>query len=110
MTYQRWGATKFLRNRLRLAIDSKYNAAAEHNLQQMPLGVEREQVDMEIFIDLTRLAFKKDMSQPDVDAILKRASVIVNTTDYVCCRLAAQAQVIRCRMPDSMLTEDGGAK
>ena len=79
-------------------------------LQQMPLGTEQEEVDTDIFMDLIRPAFKKDMIQPDVDAVLKRASIIVNTKNYVYYKLAAADRIVRSRMPPSMLTEEGGAK
>ena len=48
--------------------------------------------------------------RPDMDAILKRASVIVNSKDYFYVKVAGVDRLVRHRMPESMLTLAGGNK
>ena len=81
MTYQRWGASKFVRGQLRIACDNKYDEDADPPGDMAPF-VETEHVTMNTIYNLIQPAFPK-FQRPDVDAILKRASFIINSKRFV---------------------------
>ena len=77
-------------------------------------GIEAEQIGMEYVYDLIKPAFPK-VQRPDLDAILKRACLIINSKKHFYVKLAADMNVWRYPMSivrgrPSMLTQEGGER
>ena len=104
MTYQRWGATKFVRGQMRIACDNKYDENAEPAAGMLP-GQNTEDVDMAIIYDLIKPACPK-LGRSDTDAILKRATFVINSGDYIYIKIAGNAQPYCLRNDQSFLTEE----
>ena len=66
---------------------------------------ENPDLDLDAFLNAIRPAFPPHMCKPDVMAVLKRASVILNTKDYIYVKLAAMPEVERFNVEGSYLTE-----
>ena len=110
LTYQRWGGAKFIRNQLRIAIDNKHDDSMETDMNDIYPGTERMLVPQNLFYDLIKPAFKKDITVPDLEAILKRACFVVITKSYFYVKVAAQDLIYRYRKPDSLLTPEAGTR
>ena len=76
-TKERWGAAEFVRNQLRLAADNKCDFSAEPTLED--LGFNSGAVPYAAFLDMIKPAFPKDILQGDIEAMIKRAVVVVST-------------------------------
>ena len=77
MTYQRWGATTFVRGQLQVACGSKYAPDAEPDHSMQP-GDLLENADLETFLAPLRAAFP--VRRPELDVIVKRTSFIATST------------------------------
>jgi hypothetical protein len=96
MTRQRWGATKFTKGQVRMAADNKYDADAEpfqtvvenHVGKKMPLVLGYTGTSHETFMEMIALALPSDISPANIEAILKRTSVVLNTEWWVYVRPA----------------------
>eukprot|EP00933_Yihiella_yeosuensis_P072374 TRINITY_DN80759_c0_g1_i1.p1 TRINITY_DN80759_c0_g1~~TRINITY_DN80759_c0_g1_i1.p1 ORF type:complete len:647 (-),score=98.99 TRINITY_DN80759_c0_g1_i1:552-2492(-) len=112
MTRERWGASKFVMNQLRIAIDNKYDE--EKVNPNFPEDAVEQEVAMQDLIAIIKPAFV-NVAAPDLDAILKRASLIVNTKQFFYVKLAEVPTVKRYRMPRlrnglaTLLTPQAGA-
>ena len=98
MTRERWGAAKFVRGQARFACDNKYDPAA--------IDDEDPNLTLDTFLAAIRPAFPPNMCKPDVMAILKRASVILNTRDHIYVKLAARPEIERFDNEGSYITEE----
>ena len=93
MTRERWGAAKFVRGQARFASENMYDEQAVpswddwRGLNVLPEKKAKEKRNQFLF-DMLRPTFPKGMSKANVNAILKRATVVMNTKDYVFERLA----------------------
>ena len=98
-----------MRNQLRIAIDNKYDESAESSIPEMAIGIEKDRIAMNAFYDLIKPSFKANTCRPDIDAVLKRASYIVNSKTYFYVKIAASDVVHRIRnVTGSMLTQEAG--
>jgi hypothetical protein len=95
MTRERWGASKFVRGQLRIAIDNKYDPRGEPDGEMLGTS---ENVEMNYIYDMIRPAFPK-VGTPDLEAILKRSCLIINSKKYFYVKLAAQPTATRYAMP-----------
>ena len=75
-TKEQWGAAEFVRNQLRLAADNKCDFAAEPTIED--LGFSSGAVPYAAFLDMIKPAFPRDISQGDVEAMMKRAVAVVS--------------------------------
>ena len=87
MTRERWGATKFALGEPRLATDNKLDPNMEPDVH--PGG----EISVEQFLGMAGPAFPKGAVLPDIMAILKRATVIINTKNFVYVKIGGQARV-----------------
>ena len=104
MTRERWGAAKFVRGQARFAADNKYDADMIPEGESTPWPT--TEVDLRAFLNIIRPAFPKDMCQPDIMAVVKRASVILNTKEYVYVKLAAQPGIKRYPIDGPYITDE----
>ena len=88
-TKERWGASCWVRNQLRLAADNKIDLKSEPSLQDSLLQHLRP-ISHTVFYQMIRPAFDKDALQGDIDAVVKRATVIVNTELKIYVRLPGE--------------------
>ncbi|CAK0886732.1 unnamed protein product [Prorocentrum cordatum] len=85
MTTERYSSTKFDGKEHRSAGDNKVDLAAEPHItldgQRYPqsAGFGYTGISYEVFSKMIRPAFHVEMSQPDIDAVLRRVQVYVNT-------------------------------
>ena len=85
-----------MRNQLRIAVDNKYD---EDCVKPDDFFMDVSQdVPMADIYDLIEPAFPR-VALPGLEAILKRASLIVNTKDFFYVKLAEVATAKRYRMP-----------
>ena len=111
MTYQRWGASKFVRNQFRIANANTYDSQAEATIPDMFQGDEVDRIPKAKFYELIEPALMKNTSKQDVGALLKRACFIVVSKKYVYVKKGAQDVVIRYRNESgSLLTPEAGAR
>ena len=61
---------------------------------------------LDTFLAAIQPAFPPNMCKPDVMAILKRASVILNTRDHIYVKLAARPEIERFDNEGSYITEE----
>ena len=101
MVYARWGASKFTQHQCRFAADNKFDADAEPQGPEVPSET--------MLLDMMRTAFPVGTSMPDKEAVLKRATVILNTSNYLYVRRCGlKQQVVRYELGASFLNEDAG--
>ena len=94
---------------MRIACDNKYDENGESAGDMLP-GQNTEDIDMAVVYDLIKPAFPK-LGRPDLDAILKRASFMINSKEYVYIKIAGNAQPYRLRNTDhSFLTPEAGRR
>ena len=111
MTYQRWGASKFVRNQFRVANANAYDEGVERDLPIMYPTDEFDNIAKDKFYNLIEPALMKNTSKPDVDALLKRATFIVVSKNFIYVKRAAQEEVIRFRnVEQNLLTDEGGLR
>ena len=99
MVYARWGAAKFVRGQARFAADNTYNpAAVPSNEDWLKANTGTQENRMEstttILLDMILCAFPKDISRPNIMAMLKRVSIVLNTDDWIFYRLAGTKQIV----------------
>ena len=82
MSKERWGASKWIRGRLRILIDSSYNIEGEpkHNLNEVLHGM---------FLSIIDTAFMPGLEKPHYMALLKRANFIVASKGWLYVRPAS---------------------
>ena len=81
MVFARWGAVKWVGGEPRAICDNRFDSLAEPN-DEWP------SVKHDVFVQLVRCAFDEKALPADIDAILKRSMIIVNTDRWVYYRKA----------------------
>ena len=106
MVWARWGATKFAKHQFRAIADNKVMEDAEPGIGERTdggLGIKPCH-----FVDMIRPCFPKDASRSDIDALLKRASWVVNTEASIYIRRAGvSSKVERVSNEGPVLTPQG---
>ena len=92
MSYERWGAAKWVRNQLRIGLDNKWDTAIEELV--MTRNPEAPLMTYEEFMDMIKPALPKNISQADAAAVVKRTSVVVNGKKRVWVKLAKETRVM----------------
>ena len=79
MSKERWGAAVFRKNQLRIACENKWDPAAEPG----PDNKERCFITHAEFCSMVRPAMHQACTPSDLEAVCKRASFIVNSSQWV---------------------------
>ena len=109
MTYERWGATKFVRGQSRFAGENDYNAAAEPSNTEWTFIMGNRDKSEEVFLDMLKPTFPKELSIPNVRALLKRTTIILNTKNYIYVRMAGlETMVTRHHNIEHYITKEAG--
>ena len=77
MSWARWGAVKWVQNQPRALAANAYEAGVGEGESFIPL------LKFETFWEMVRPCLCKEATKADVDAILKRATFLVNTKQFV---------------------------
>lgn len=109
MTRERWGASKYVQGQLRIVCDNAFDQNADRDLPPIPFGQASDTVPMHVFMDIVKPAWPKT-GFANVEALLKRASIIVNTERFVYLKLAASPNIQRFNKYPSYLSSNGGAR
>ena len=108
MVYARWGAAKFVKQQFRVVCDNKLDVGAEPDADKR-----REYGDTipeEIFLDMLKPSFPQGAGSADIEALLKRATWMINTASCVYVRLAGvDSKVDRTIHDGAVLTKRGAA-
>ena len=94
MAYARWGAAKFVRGQARFGGDNAYDEEAEPSNSTWVDGTfgvpdkERRFNSNKFLLDMVRPAFPRNLSRPNVGAMLKRCTIMLNTTKFLYVRMA----------------------
>ena len=83
MVRARWGASKF--HGPRIGCDNTFDPSIKINKE---LGM-----DLETFLQLIAPCFKRGFGEPNVLAVLKRATVVVNTETHVVIKFAGKEEI-----------------
>ena len=93
-TKERWGAAAWEHGQLRVAADNKFAPSLEPTGQEATIHASFHPRDgampYETFINMIRPAFIKDASNADLEAIVKRCTVVVHCKTHVYLRLAGR--------------------
>ena len=112
MTRERWGATKLVRGQARLAAENMYDLAAVPTDEDWVIACgARNPVENRnaIFFDMVKKTFPETMSRTNAVAILKRSSVVLNTTSEIFERLAGlDSDVTRSTKTGHYITKEAG--
>ena len=91
-TKERWGAASWPQGQLRVAADNKYEPKEEPNnesvLWHTTTHPNQGVMPYARFMAMVRPAFSKEATEADMDAILKRCSIVVHCKDFVYVRPA----------------------
>ena len=77
MSWARWGAVKWVQNQPRALAANAYEAGVDEGESFIPV------LKFETFWEMVRPCLCKEATKADVDAILKRATFLVNTKQFV---------------------------
>ena len=93
MTRERWGSTKFVQNQARFAADNTYDEAAgpsNEDWSWVSTVAWEEALEKKDtwFLDMMRPAFPPGISMPNIRAIVKRCTVLINTKSHLYVRYA----------------------
>ena len=104
--YARWGASKFTKHQFRAVGDNNVREQVEPPALVGDGGV----IALDKFMQMIEPIMPKDATKSDMDALLKRATWIVNTDDFIYVRIAGSGDrpVRRHSNQGSALTSDGG--
>ena len=106
MSWARWGAVKWVQNQPRAMASNTYEADSEEGESFL------EHIKFSTFWEMVRPCLCKEASKADVDAILKRATFLVNTKNFVYYRKAGinEEHVPRKSMVNADYLTDEGKK
>jgi hypothetical protein len=94
LSVERYISAKFVLHEFRSAADNKVDLEAEPfmtvNNVKMPLTFGYEGTDYDTFVNMVRPAFPKEILEKDLEAILRRATIILNTEWWVYVRPAGE--------------------
>jgi len=92
LTTERYVSAKFVQGEFRSSADNKVDLNVEQcmtvNGTRCPLTVNYHQMTYQQFINLVRPAFHKEMERLDIEAVLRRCTIIVNTNWWLYVRPA----------------------
>lgn len=88
MTYERWGASKFAQNQVRIACANQYDPAAEPDLPSPDEGI----ISAKAFYEMVRPAWNKRADKADIIALMKRVHIVLSTHMAVYFRPAGAAE------------------
>jgi hypothetical protein len=115
LTRERWGAAKFVQNQPRMICDNKWDETAEPKMvvngERRPWKVGFPGTDNKQFMEMIRPAMPEKATLSDIEAVCKRATIIVNSYDFVYVRpagLSADVTIVRYKKEGMYITE--GAK
>lgn len=109
MTRERWGASKFVKNQLRVVADNAYDPEAMPPITaDLSEPGSRAFISKQQFTEMCKPAFG-NKSMPNINALYKRAHFIINTPDYIVLKQAKSDSVEVFRNPGSYLTTSAGA-
>ena len=87
MTRERWGASKSVRNQPRMICDNNWDAEKEPQMmvggQRHPCRVGLPSIEDKSFMKMTRPAFPEKCIDSDIEAVCKRATIIVNSEHFI---------------------------
>ena len=79
MSKERWGGAKWFRNQLRVGCDNKYERGLEPDLPEGDVG----SAPSSAFYSMVRVAWHKDATAADCEALMKRTHIVLNTKKAV---------------------------
>jgi len=92
ITRERWGAAKFARNQPRMICDNKWDPEEEPKMivngERKPLTVGYKGTTHKEFLKMIRPAMPEKCCDSDIEAVCKRANIILNTDHYIYVRPA----------------------
>ncbi|CAK8996450.1 unnamed protein product [Durusdinium trenchii] len=87
-TVERWTATKFVLNQLRVICDNRVHAEAEEGLK-----IGQTEIPFHVFMDYIKTAFHEKAQREDIQACLKRSHFILNMNEAIYVRPAGAGEL-----------------